>query len=379
MDSVVANTTLFSMNSEDDESMMGYSLASNQEAGRRKNYSNAVLSTGGLLGKSPSADDEMEDNSIYNPSTTGNKQNTGQNESESHESSTTSDPSQKNPLFAGVQNLLNNPAEFVSPIQGAYNVSQGQKKKWSLGFGQKRRPQGFLSSDSETDHAHEEMRVPPNGNSEKIIDDSDDREPVVIVNAPQLVDVINTSNDFGATYETEDEAGSSYKEEDSVKGCESSVMSGYSSAQMSDADPFFNVVNDTSRLSTLGYFDRKDSFDDRSDLELLPHISPAPSEEMDDMLILRSPIMGNSILGGIGAEFADDVSDAPSDERKNGLPNFGVMQNDRVGSTESMRSNSPLDNDPAVVEYLIKERRSIKQRTRKKREDRKQPPVTMEV
>jgi hypothetical protein len=47
--------------------------------------------------------------------------------------------------------------------------------------------------------------------------------------------------------------------------------------------------------------------------------------------------------------------------------------------SESVQNVTMVDNDPAVANYLMKERRSMKQRTRRKRADRKQSPVTMEV
>ncbi|KAL3901346.1 MAG: hypothetical protein SGARI_006089, partial [Bacillariaceae sp.] len=167
--------------------------------------------------------------------------------------------------------------------------------------------------------------------------------------------------------ETDDEAASSYKEVDSVASRDSSVSGG----ALSD-------VNDAADLSALGYYKRTKDGTHSPQMNILPQITPVPSEEMDDM-ILQTPIINNAGLGSMSAAaIPDNVSDAPSDERNNKFATLALqssLMNPR-GSTQSVTS---VDNDPAVVDYLMEQRRSMKQRTRQKRADRKQSPVTMEV
>lgn len=93
---------------------------------------------------------------------------------------------------------------------------------------------------------------------------------------------------------------------------------------------------------------------------------------MEEM-VPQTPIIANSGLGLMSSiVIRDDVSDAPSDERNTNFVST-AMQSSLM---DNIRHTPSVDSDPAVVDYLMRERR---QRTRRKRATRKQPPVTMEV
>jgi hypothetical protein len=365
-DSYVASMHICSVSSYDEEeSMMGYSLASGYEVREKTNNNNnnnnntsnesiSVFSTNTDMQQTAI---QTRANCMTEAPALRNDEHHG--DGDSHASSNDSEPSYKNPLFAGVQNLLNSSND-------SGNLHQSKNKKWygQLGFGKKNRPQGFVSSDSESvadtleQILDETASIPDECSTVYIEEDVEGEQEVVILNTPDVQNMIPHHPPH-----SEDEAVSSYKEMESEKGCDSSVMSGYSSASLSDADPIYHLHTGA---GALGYFKPEDM----SEIDQLPQITPAPSEEMDEMAI-KTPVLTNH-MGSNAAP--DDASDAPSDERHNG---GGRGQN---GSPQSFLNIPVVENtDPAVVEYLMKERRNAKQRTRRKREDRKQPPVTMEV
>jgi hypothetical protein len=413
LDSLVAKMNVFSANSYDEESMMGYSLSSGH--GPEINFDDTSIKTnnedtaagavnvgivaglkhnagehnivGGMI-----AHEEAIENTRHpvdaptdgdDKDLTKENASVGGNDVVSDSSSQESD-SRQNPLFAGVQNLLNSSMDMD---QSAKNRSPAvSRKRWydQLRIGKKKRPEAFLSSDSESNRSvgmdqiaprHEvspeksKTSVTSNNDDDHASTEGDDHsrvesgiaEPVVIP-------------------ESEDEAASSYKEEDSFKGSGSSVMSGSSSTRFSDADPIYTVNGTMApgpvNLSSHACYMRKIRDDDGdaalSDLRLFAEITPAPSEELDALYSYPDPPL---------AVGPDDVSDAPSDERHHKVP-LSVFHQSILCSTNGhvITLDKPtVDDDPAVVEYLMKERRNMKQRTRRKRADRKQPPVTMEV
>jgi hypothetical protein len=361
LDSVVANINMNSITSYDEEeSMMGYSLASGHEA-EKKNKKNTKNDSISVYNTNTNQHNTIRGKSINMTRESENAEQYG--DDASHVSSNESEPSHKNPFFAGVQNLLYNSHESKRP---------NQTKKWygQFGFGKKNQPQGFISSDSESNSSVADTleqfldgaeSIPDEALSLYIEDDVDDGEQeVVILNAPTPQNVPPHSDEEGAD--------SSYKELDSVNGYESSVMSGYSSARFSDADPIYNIPAGT---GALGYIQSGDGGRGLPDFGQLPQITPVPSEEMDEM-VMKTPVMTNYIRSSATPD--DTASNAPSDERHSGVPEG------QTGSPVSFLNIPVIDNtDPAVVEYLMKERLNAKLRTRRKRENRKQSPVTMEV
>ncbi len=431
LDSVVAKMNIHSLTSYDDESMMGYSLASSHEHemntkaeekssmtnnGATANADQHGGNVGGIHHGSKESDikkqkfgndddddddDNDEDEMHCNSFTDGDEEEV-MNENENAEmnkvvSDTSSQESdtRQNPLFAGVQNLLNSSMD-TDKSGKKKSASREKKKRWydQLRLVRKERPQGFWSSDSESNRSlgiepvpthwvtpSDKSYPPLSGKSgddhasaecdDNISIEVEASSPVVILNNP----------------DSDDEASSSYKEGDSVKGSGSSVMSGYSSAQSSDASPTYNrygtKTTGPASLSALGYFRHKtvdgDGHRGLSGPNLLAEISPAPSEEMDSMFSHNdvAPLHASpAVVSG------DDFSDAPSDERHEKV-SPSLIHEGRFSASDSNSHVVPLDTsadtDPAVVEYLMKERRNMKQRTRRKRADRKQPPVTMEV
>lgn len=159
-------------------------------------------------------------------------------------------------------------------------------------------------------------------------------------------------------------ASSSYKEDDSDRGS-SSVMSGISDNEF--------VGTHAQNENALGFFYREHD---------------EPNEDFD-ILPIRTPQPVHSI--------PDDLSDVPSDERygnykaEQDLSGFARAQNiasemDEINSSmeseyQSIVSPSVVSGEesPESMEAWARERRRIKRVARNRRQERKQPPLTMEV
>jgi hypothetical protein len=348
------NTNLYSMPSFDEESMMGYSLAS-ADTGYKNNNGHQQQQQQQQLNVSQESEITMftvEEGTpqkhfqeVPAPDDLARQQSDG-------DSSTESEPSTKNSMLPGVQNLLNRS-----------KAPKPKSKKWYRP-GKKKRAPGFISSDSESVNTLEDVLEEASAQSDSsgssvFIEDDDESVEVGLVPSDHEGRLLPM--DHG----TDDEAASSYKEVDSVVSKDSSV----------DPDGLSDV-NGSADLSALGYYTREESYN--LPLNMLPQITPVPSEEMDEM-VLKTPVVNNAGFGSMTpAAFPDNVSDAPSDERPN---NFATLagRSSLMDPSESVQNVTMVDNDPAVANYLMKERRSMKQRTRRKRADRKQSPVTMEV
>ncbi|KAL3918549.1 MAG: hypothetical protein SGILL_004185 [Bacillariaceae sp.] len=347
LDSVVANMNLYSMTSFDDESMMGYSLASADTGYKRNACGNENLQQLNVSLESELtmfADDgnSPQERSLEVPAPVVLSRQTSDDEF-----SNGSEPSNKNSMLPGVQNLLNS-------SKGPKTSSKS--KKWYRA-GKKNRPAGFVSSDSESVGTLEDVLEEASAKSDSSASSvfiEDDTESVEVGIA-----------DAGHIGVVEDETTSSYKEDNSEEG-DASVASG------ADA---LSAVDGAGGLPVLGIYN--ESGKDTSYLNMLPQITPVPSEEMDEM-VLQTPVVNNAGFGSMRtAAIRDDVSDAPSDERGNNVASLPMHS--LMGPRERIQSVTSIDNDPAVVGYLMKERNSMKQRMRRKRADRKQSPVTMEV
>lgn len=91
-------------------------------------------------------------------------------------------------------------------------------------------------------------------------------------------------------------------------------------------------------------------------------MSSPPKEIHSAALVL--PMSNTATKSGLAMDvntrFADDTSDAPSDERDNGpaasLPS--QYTGDRKRYTEAITKTKLLDDDPAVIEYLLNEERN---------------------
>jgi hypothetical protein len=216
----------------------------------------------------------------------------------------------------------------------------------------------FISSDSESNLTLEELSNPL-------------RNSITGVEIEQdlFLDDANTS--------TEDE------DDESLKGS-SSVMSGIMSlSETSGSDAEGMYVSQTSQPhGALGYFSRDEEEDAYLEIyDVLPQITPEKS-----------------------CSLADNLSDAPSDERNDSvqqdLSGFGSSEAIQKGLdhyttperyADNNSSSSPNfqphiipsgswdEEDPEVIEHFLRERRRIKRAARKNRAERKQPPVTMEV
>lgn len=349
------NMKLYSNQSFDDESMMGYSLAS-ADTGYKHNAATSNNSYSHQQQLNVSQESEitmftMDGEMAQNQSQEVPAPDDLARQSSDGDSSNGSEPSNNNSMLPGVQNLLNNS-----------KPPKSKSKKWYRS-GRKNRLMGIISSDSESvntlEHVLEEASAQSDSSGSSVFID-DDAESVEV----GLVLPENDENLLPSNPETDDEAASSYKEVDSVVSRDSSV----------DADALSDV-NDAAALSALGFYKREEGGNVSLQLNILPQITPVPSEERDEM-VLQAPIINNAGLGSMSAAaIPDNVSDAPSDERINNLATLAVQSSlmDPRGSVTS------IDNDPAVVDYLTEQRRSMKQRTRRKRADRKQSPVTMEV
>jgi hypothetical protein len=341
LDSVVAHMNLYTMPSYDEEeSMMGYSLASNNDSVAGNNESRHTH-------KQEETEVSIFANKgnirslVHSPAEPPglSRQSSGGEDGDS----SNSDPSTRMSMLPGVQNLLNTSNKRNKPKNSG-------TKKWK---NKKNRPPGFFSSDSESagtlEHVLEEVSAKSDSSGSVFIED--DAESVEVVDVAHHHSVM-------ANPELDDDANSSYKEIGSLKESDSSVAS--------DADKSVDM-HGSGGLSALGYYNRNSG----DQTAMLPQITPVPSEEMDEM-VLKTPVIGNSGMGLMtsSAVIRDDVSDAPSDERNTIA---AMMQSSLMGA---LRHTPSVDSDPAVVDYLMKERR---QRTRRKRAHRKQPPVTMEV
>ncbi len=159
-------------------------------------------------------------------------------------------------------------------------------------------------------------------------------------------------------------ASSSYKEDDSLRGS-SSVMSGISDNENVEAVP--------QNTGALGFFYREQD-EQFEDFDVLPQhatdkIKPAP----------------------------DDFSDVPSDERHSNikeeqdLTGFAMSKafQQELNGLTAILGNDPNSNfgasdgtweeSPEMLEAWVRERRRIKRQSRNRREERKQPPLTMEI
>lgn len=168
-----------------------------------------------------------------------------------------------------------------------------------------------------------------------------------------------------AVSEYSEECASSYKEEDS--GVDSSVLSYISS----DMDPYNGL--DTGPGFTngaLGYFHREQEEDV---YDLLPRMaqsrevdyaSDAPSDERHTDRFAEQDLhgFGGSALDAGLIGFLPPEEEPPAHDVPQGVP--------EVGSWEE---------NPEAIEVWVQERRRIRRQARAKREERKQPPLTMEV
>jgi hypothetical protein len=159
-------------------------------------------------------------------------------------------------------------------------------------------------------------------------------------------------------------ASSSYKEDDSARGS-SSVMSGISDSEF--------VGTHMQNENALGFFYREHD---------------EPTDDFDILPKRTTPALHS---------VPDDVSDVPSDERfgnyraEQDLTGFARAENiqgemDEITSTMDSEYHSivaPSDvsgeESPESMEAWARERRRIKRNTRNRRQERKQPPLTMEV
>jgi hypothetical protein len=272
-DSVVGKMNIYDVTSNDDDSMMGYSLASHEEDNVN--------------------DPNKESLQNINNECIENKNDAEDlNDSMSDESSQSS-KSPRNPLFAGIHKILDMP-----------NHSNN------------------LSPDT--------IEIPPAVKSSNNIPDNENN-----------------------MRESDDDTSSSYKEDDSTKRDVSSIMSGISSAGISDNDLKYHDTMAKNKSATPSEEVRGGSF-------VLP---------MGGKRTISNPTLGDVLT-------PDDASDAPSDERNNGLIN-AIANSNLLDNT--IANSNLLDSDPTLTGHLVKEQRDIKYRTRKRREDRKQPPLTMEI
>jgi hypothetical protein len=164
------------------------------------------------------------------------------------------------------------------------------------------------------------------------------------------------------TFETEDaEGASTYKDDGSRKEDMSSVVSTFSSDE---------IIND------LKYYGK-------DEIMMTPNkMMSMPSKEVrgSSLILPVRNIVTNSEGAMIeNAHVTDDASDAPSDERKNdrsaALPSeFGA---DHARYTDAVRNSKLLDNDPAVLGYLVKNTRIIKNGTRGS--DRQEPRLAKKL
>ncbi|OEU22384.1 hypothetical protein FRACYDRAFT_232539 [Fragilariopsis cylindrus CCMP1102] len=244
--SVVGKIHIYDVTSNDDDSMMGYSLASHE--GDNVNDPNK---------------ESFQD--INNECSENNIGTVSLHDSMSDESSRSSE-SPRNPLFAGIHKILDMPNH------------------------------------------------------------SNNLSPEIIEILPDVIPSNNISDNENNIHESDDDTASSYKEDDSNKGDMSSIMSGFSSAGISDNDL---KCHDTITKNKLA----------------------VPSEEARGgpfVLPMRNKrTISNPTLGDVPTP--DDASDAPSDERNNGLIN--AIANSNVLDSTIANSNL-LDNDPTLIDHL---------------------------
>ena len=253
-DSVVGKIHIYDVTSNDDDSMMGYSLASHE--GDNVNDPNK---------------ESLQD--INNECSENNIGTESLHDSMSDESSRSSE-SPRNPLFAGIHKILDMPNH------------------------------------------------------------SNNLSPEIIEILPDVIPSNNISDNENNIHESDDDTASSYKEDDSNKGDMSSIMSGFSSAGISDNDLKCHDTITKNKLAVPSEEARGGSF-------VLP---------MRDKRTISNPTLGD-------VPTPDDASDAPSDERNNGLIN--AIANSNVLDSTIANSNL-LDNDPTLIDHLVKEERDLK-------------------
>jgi hypothetical protein len=347
LDSVVANVKLHSMASDDDESMMGYSLASNVDSvgeggtTEKRQYNQCTIA--------PETQVSILNNdghvrsfihaSFGPPDLT--RQECG---GEDGDSSIGSDRCSRNSMFPGVQNLLNITPQPSKPKTG---------QNW-LRTARKKRQQGCFSSDSESVCTLQDVleEVSDKSDCSGSVFIEDDAESVEIVNVPQYSILQNLP--VGADDHT---ATSFTKESEISRKGDCSVHS--------EMDHVLEI-NGLDGFSALGYYNHYQG----DDTGTLPQLTPVPSEEMDDM-VLKTPVIANSSLRLISNDvIRDDVSDAPSDEQST---NVAPMETHRslMGTMDPIETVPSLDRgDPAVAEFLMRERRQRIHRARIARKPR---------
>ncbi|KAG7366625.1 hypothetical protein IV203_029295 [Nitzschia inconspicua] len=356
LDSVVAKINLHPNNDFDEDSMMGYSLASVNDYVTGNNRHQRIeqqteLNTSQETEVSIFTDGETISSVVHESSDPPelSRQLSGGEDADS----SNSDPSNRMSMFPGVQNLLRGSAKRDKPKNKSKKWYQSSKKYPSQGL--------VLSSDSESISTLDHVQETKSDSSGSVFIE-DDAESVEVVDVAQEEEQQQQQHPYTLNNNpvTDDEADSSYKELESLKESDSSVVS--------DAENIANI-NGTGGLSALGYYKHSEADQSMN----FPQITPAPSEEMDDTM-LHTPVRGNYGMGLMSTGMIpDDVSDAPSDERNTNIVT-AAMRTSLMDGT--IRHTPSVDSDPAVVDYLMKERR---QRTRRKRALRKQPPLTMEV
>ena len=186
------------------------------------------------------------------------------------------------------------------------------------------------------------------------------------------------SSDSESHIDTEDEIASSYKEDDSVKG--GSVMSG-------SVDFGANAALLTH--GALGYFPSPDDDYSESDDAMLPKLTPAndtsyidsssdvPYDERNHLSRSREQNLSGFNLLPNFEKASDEVTEPMTSPEKS----FVSSGNPDFSPSTMPFSPSPENSfdDENAAEDLRRERRRIKRASRKQREERKQPPVTMEV
>ena len=252
--SVAAKLNLSNVASNDDDSMMGYSLTSLN----RDRNNNAA---------------QQYDSNLF--------------EDLDSISAASSELDTRNPVFAGIHKILNHDNKSKNLIQYTPQTALDENTRWN-------------------DHQDRSRSLLGNG---------------AIAN--EQGEDLMMSNSF----ETEDaEDAGTYKDEESRKEDMSSVVSAFSSDGI--------IANDL-------------KYNGKDEIMMTPNkMMPVPMIE--------------------NAHVADDASDAPSDERNNdrsaALPSEFSAHHTRY--TDAVRNSKLLDNDPAVLGYLVKNTRDIKNGTR---------------
>jgi len=307
-DLIVRKMNINTVTSNDDDSMMGYSLASHEgesvidrsksHQDVNKEYSNDGHHEG-IVKKYRSDESHNSESDI--------------SISRYNESNTQTSNFFRNPLFAGINKFLDVPNHSNNSRLDANRKPPKNKSKHQ---DQQDRSEGFVGNDKI-------LAVKPSSN---IISGRKDED----------VQLVTTMLNI---HKVDDETVSSYKEDGPTKGEISSVVSEFSSAGMSDNDLKCHDM-------------------------LTKHTSATPLEEIRGGSFLlpmreRKPIFSSTLVDALTL---DDVSDAPSDER-----NSGRLAS-RILSSKAITNSCLLDNDPTLIDHLAKEQRDVtKIRTKKRR------------